>query len=511
MLKQVPFHPWLLVTYHVLFFTSGNLAEIGLWEPLVLLAQLYLLVVVVFSCFYFLIRNSLKAGFCTTLVAVFVFAYGPLIDWRGNLKALTGIFPSADLVLALLGLVSVLGIVVVWRLLKEQALPAVNQILNVILITLVVLPLLNIGQEAWVLSRQKSVNQNTAKPVVQSGQSRELPDIYYILLDAYPRRDTLKRYYGIDNAAFVEALQKRGFLVGEKSCSSYTRTLLSTSSTFNMRYHDDVVAAYGKTLNNYRPYVEQIRSNKVASLLKENGYHYTHIGSWFAALRGNTAADKNISGPAQELSLVVWQSTSLNKIARSFFKKELDYTVQRNHTLFSLNALDAESKKQPASAQPRFVLAHIISPHLPLYFGPNGEDIQDLKNMDYPTQLKGNIDYLNQRMLTVVDAILASKRPAVIIIQGDHGTAKHGKKHPFIGETKEDAPEVLTERMAILSAIYMPPAFHISAAPHAINTFPVVFNQIWGSTFPLLPFKAYYAPPKTPSDFREVTRTVDCY
>ena len=42
-----------------------------------------------------------------------------------------------------------------------------------------------------------------------------LPDIYVVLLDAYPRADTLDNDFGYDNSPFLDGLRAEGFDVAE--------------------------------------------------------------------------------------------------------------------------------------------------------------------------------------------------------------------------------------------------------------------------------------------------------
>ncbi len=48
----------------------------------------------------------------------------------------------------------------------------------------------------------------TATPVVAAS---EMPDIYYIILDAYTRDDILAGAYGLNNRPFLQELEERGF------------------------------------------------------------------------------------------------------------------------------------------------------------------------------------------------------------------------------------------------------------------------------------------------------------
>jgi len=66
-----------------------------------------------------------------------------------------------------------------------------------------------------------------------------LPDIYYIVLDAYTRQDVLRAAYGLDNTPFLEALEERGFYIARCSQSNYARTSLSLGATLNLAYVED--------------------------------------------------------------------------------------------------------------------------------------------------------------------------------------------------------------------------------------------------------------------------------
>jgi len=95
------------------------------------------------------------------------------------------------------------------------------------------------------------------------------------------------------------------------------------------------------------------------------------------------------------------------------------------------------------------------------------------------------VKFANKEMLSVIDMLLMdSKRPPVIIIQGDHGPP------PEISLT-------YSEKMPILNAYYLPgkqaeQMLYPSISP--VNTFRVILNSYFGKNLPLLEDKSYYAP-----------------
>ncbi len=146
--------------------------------------------------------------------------------------------------------------------------------------------------------------------------------------------------------------------------------------------------------------------------------------------------------------------------------------------------------------QPKFVLAHIFSPHPPYIFDQDGNIISqagyDLTGEQWP-DLNGyteQLQFINKKTLQSVDAILKkSKRPTIIIIQGDHGfiTDAQWTKYP----TKEN----VAERANILNAYYFYDGNYSQLYPSIspVNSFRVIFNQYLNQSLPLLADNVYFS------------------
>src|SRR5215216_5356173 len=97
------------------------------------------------------------------------------------------------------------------------------------------------------------------------------PDIYYIVLDGYPRSDMLSELYGYDNSQFVAYLQRKGFVVPGDVHSNYAKTAVSIPSTLNMDY----VGSFAPGLEDSHfwwqmtPFLEHSR---VRTILEQQGY-----------------------------------------------------------------------------------------------------------------------------------------------------------------------------------------------------------------------------------------------
>src|SRR5690606_38291408 len=82
------------------------------------------------------------------------------------------------------------------------------------------------------------VNEEYA--TLSEANSERLPDIYYIILDGYPRSDTLMEYFDYDNNEFDGFLESNGFVVFDDSYTNYSQTALAIPSILNMSYIKDL-------------------------------------------------------------------------------------------------------------------------------------------------------------------------------------------------------------------------------------------------------------------------------
>ena len=107
------------------------------------------------------------------------------------------------------------------------------------------------------------------------------------------------------------------------------------------------------------------------------------------------------------------------------------------------------------------------------------------------------LTYLNTKLQTTVRRIIAdSPRPPVIILQGDHG--------PQLGVSlvSLDATDV-RGRYSIFNAYLFPRggAEKLYDAITPVNSFRVLFNHYFGTSYPLLEDKSYYTSSRYIYDF----------
>jgi hypothetical protein len=115
-------------------------------------------------------------------------------------------------------------------------------------------------------------------------------------------------------------------------------------------------------------------------------------------------------------------------------KQKQGYPAHRERVLFSFDQL-GKVAKQPG---PKFVFAHILSPHPPFVFDAQGRPIQPTRSYsigdgddyrgsweEYRQGYAGQVQFVDQKIEQTIDRIL-SNRQAPIIIQGDHARREPG-------------------------------------------------------------------------------------
>ena len=341
-------------------------------------------------------------------------------------------------------------------------------------------------------------DQNTAKA--------PLRDIYYIILDGMGRADTLQNIYGLDLGPFVADLRATGFHVVDHARSNYAHTVLSFSSFLNLDYLDVVAKAVGEKSGNREALEFLIQHNGLMKLAKRAGYEVVGIGTDYAATYGFDEADVCV---CQQYGPSMFEQAVID--ATPFAAAPIDrWTYGAHHTkvLASLDALDSGIP----SSRRQFVFAHILAPHPPFTFAPDGA----FRQPDRPFSLvdgsdfEGSTDeyvhgyhdqaaFVAERVAHMVHAILGRPGPRpVIVIHADHGPGSRL-------QTNDAARSDLNERLNIFEAYYFPDGrddLYDSITP--VNLARALSNHYLGTTLPRLPDLSYYSTPSHPYEFTNV-------
>jgi hypothetical protein len=354
-----------------------------------------------------------------------------------------------------------------------------NFILNVIMLytTIFHIGYLSIYQiRDSVLAAQTEPNQNTT--FLNPDRNKPLPDVYFIILDKYARSDALSTYYKYDNSEFITELESLGFFVPDCSRSNYAFTVMSLSSQLNMAYVEDLTDA--PSLKTTR---ELIKNNIVHQAFEELGYttftfdmgfswgNMTWFDYYYDQLPSNL--DEWSVDPFTILYMKTTVATFLFEGSSNIGEQITltDFEQKADRTRLILEVLP----EIPYLSGPKFIHAHIISPHPPYLFNPDGSLVPDPEEIDPIVGYKNQLAFIEPRIIDVVSQILRrSKDPPIIIIEGDHG---FGKKY-------------VTSN---LLALYLPDGSATGLDDHMtlVNVFPHIFNTYFGTDIEYLPDISY--------------------
>lgn len=505
MKRNLDLHPILFAMYPFLFLYAQNI-EVSSASQMVMpiIATIFVAV-----CFWglagLLSKDISKGGLITSIGLILFFSYGYFYDFAEYLAGGFSITGGKNKYFVpawgILFLSSVYAIIRTRRILTD-----LRKFLNLLGFFLVLFPMINIGLYEVQSKETGGETAPSAPKKVENSPGSEgsarMPNIYYIILDAYANAEVLKNVFNFDNSEFIDFLKEKGFYVAAESPSNYAMTHLSLPATLNMEYVNYLSDKVGEDSNDRNEPYKLLKNSRVVRFLKSSGYRYVHFSSGWNITVSNPNADIEIDcGRGNEFLWVVIEKTLYYP-----FEQYLNFVGgdARKRILCTFSRLPEMSELK----RPNFIFAHMPIPHGPYLFGPNGEP--NLKGkfdaaQNYGKDKQSYIGYLmfcNKKVKELVEKILAAEKdvPPIIIIQSDHGPAISGDL------THSPSDMVLNERMKVLNALYLPGkegVLYDSISP--VNTFRVVFNAYFGADYDLLKDESYYSTYERPYKFTNVT------
>jgi hypothetical protein len=494
------YHPLLIAAYPVIALLAHNIEEIKVVVALRALALSLLAGILLYAAIRTLLKDRDKAALLTTLMLVLFFSYGHVYNFL-KLAPVGSVSLGRHRLLAPLWLgASVVSILWVKR--TARSLQTWNRLLNLVAIVALVLPIAQIG---LFFGRVLTASAETPAQVNISGlhlpSNQPPPDVYYIILDAYARDDTLKAEFDLEITPFLSQLETMGFYVARCAQSNYVQTQLSLASSLNMDYLQALDPKYSPGQTSRVGMEELIHHSAVRKAFESLGYQIVAFETGFKGTQWEDAdvylspssdvfhAMQIAGGPNGFEVMLLRTSAGLLlsdgvNVLPKFLQPDFDNPrkIHRDLILYDLEQL-SELPDRPGQ---KFVFAHLVIPHPPYVFGPNGEFTDT--DIDYERGYRDQVIYLNKRLLELLPRMIASSpTPPVIILQGDHGS---------IGSKPNT-------RTTIFNAYYLPggsaQALHDDISP--VNTFRVVFNTLFGGNYSLLDDVSYYSVYSTPFEF----------
>jgi hypothetical protein len=350
---------------------------------------------------------------------------------------------------------------------------------------------------------QEYIFTNLRTPIAELTPRENNPDIYYIILDGYARTDVLSDFYDFDNTAFIRYLEEKGFVVPTENHSNYPKTTFSVASTLNMDYIQNIAPGLDETYFWWlmSPLIDY---SQTRIMLEAIGYESVSLGvDW--TITDNQTTDIYYSPSPIKIS--EFENYFLFNTALVFIRPLLDkiayvpssYDAHRELILSNFDTLT----KIPYLEGEHFTFVHFLSPHPPFVFDENGNEIDpnivfslndddDYNSIEqsresYRQGYRGQVPFINKKLMVLIDDILASSEtPPIIILQADHGSGM------FV-DFSSAKNTCLHERFSPFAAYYLPDIDHnpIPSDITPVNLFRIVFNEYFDADLPLLN-NAYY-------------------
>ncbi len=503
--RPIPFHPLLFVVYPALFLYSQNLGEVGPSEVVGPLVVLGLVALAALAGLSLVFGDPRRAAIVVSVFAIGMLTYG-FVD---TALAIPGWLQQ------IVWIVLMVGSVLVAIRIKDR-LPTLTTALNGVSAVLVGLTLIAIVPHAAATVGGVSPGTSPAPsagtaPTRGSTAGAKPRDIYWIVLDRYGSSRALDVGFKIVDNDFYGWLAEHGFAVNADSHANYVKTSLSMASTLRMDFLDDIATRMGKDSDDHQPVFDVFQDPPAGRFLKDRGYRYIHIGSYYSPTRSSKLADENLHvSSASDFAAALYDYSALPAISRRLGLTDSAPLRERHraNALFDFDTLE-HVRAEPG---PKFVMAHVLMPHPPYVFKSDGTFVADESTPGGAT-FASQLAYTNARMKALLEPLLAlpeADRP-IIVVQADEGPYPTRYARDTIGFDWSTATAAeLETKYGILNAMYLPglPAGKTLPYPtiSSVNTFRLLFDDYFDANLPLLPDRSFTSRGKfRPYDMTEIT------
>ena len=526
------FHPFLIAFFPIIAVYSVNIGLIQLeqfiFPTLIIVGGAFLF----FLCLKYVLKNAKKAALIVTLAFIIFFSFGHVYNMLNQVSIGDIDLGSNRILLPIFVISFGIGSFLIVR--TKRTLDNATSIVNTISVVFITVIIAMVGIEAF--GCDECLIQQTYSLGIFSNQimdstlyfeehsfsvseSDSLPNVYYIILDGYPRNDVLKKHLDFDNNEFINFLKQREFYVAENSYSNYSLSSTSIPATMNMNYINFLADELGEDSRSYDPLLGKdfglYADNQVIKNFKSMGYKVAKIGSVPMYLHEIPLADLSLCYK----SIHLMDNRLFDTVARTsmigYFIERWSEDMQRQ---IILSAFEELPKISSYYEEPVFAWSHIMIPHFPLIFGADGEPVtpgESLLVMNNPHLFEGTdsswnikqqflqqLQFANKKSIKLIDKILENEKQSIIIIQSDHGSA-------FDVDLDDPTDDDVHQRLSNINAIYFPdekPREILMNDQTNVNTFRIVFNSYFGSDYDILEDKIYWNLSfKKPFWFKDVT------
>ena len=509
--KFIILHPILIALFPVFLVYYQNIHLLlldGLILPILFILSI---AIALWYVIKIILKNTIKSALLSSFYTFLFFSYGHIfIIIQSNLAA--EFFISVHVIL----LVSYTVFVVIgtyYVVKTNRRLNNLTTIANAMSITALVFVFFSIG----IYNFENTYNNfqvEDSNPIVLGNDFKKTPDIYYIVMDEYAPLRTLEKFYDYDNSDFIKFLEEKGFYVPKNSHSNYAQTSTSLASSLNMKYLNYLSDIVGNESKDHGILYQMLDNNLVMRIFKSAGYQVYNISSGAWNTGNLNIADEHLCSKNENMDFRTLYQLKQTSILRSFdifIKEPTSRIFHQEHRDRILCQFDEVVKIKQKTEKPVFVFMHVLSPHDPFVFGPNGEEVDYKYTFGPTTEMAGLVSseeikayrdqviYLSKILQQTIDKLTEnSDNPPIIILQSDTG--------PDISfaDTKE---EQYIGRMSIFNAYYFPnekyDLLYHDITP--VNSFRVVFDSQFQTNNGLLKDKLFFSTYEKLYAFTEIT------
>ncbi|MFQ5872425.1 MAG: hypothetical protein ACE5JL_01290 [Dehalococcoidia bacterium] len=517
-MNKVILHPFLLGAFPILFLFAHNARQFSLDVVAMPIAMSWLIALLGITVLGIILRDLRKAALVVSLFLLLFFSYGHIYNVLADTRlVLFGVSIGAhELLFPVFGSILLVSSYVLLKL--GANLGKATGGFNVVAGFLVSISVVNIAVAGFSAEKwsQSTITSPTggANPQVKIGPDGR-PDIYYIVLDGYGRADILEDLYDFDNSEWLSYLEEKGFYIANDSRANYSQTALALASSLNGAYLDELIGRMHGTSEDRKPLMGLIKNNFASEFLRELGYTHVAFASGYEVTEIENANIYRSPGWfSDEFLSAVFSTTPVPAVVGKIADLS-PYDLHRRRIMYILDHLP----DRIGDDGPQFIFAHVVAPHPPFVFGPNGEELNPrisyieqgdgdhlirtggITRGEYIRRYRDQLKFINEKLVETIDRIVEnSPRRPIIILQADHGPGSL-----LVQESVERT--YLKERLTILNALLLPgvEGSELYDGISPVNTFRIIFNLYFGTQYELLEDRSYFSAWTRPYEFIDVT------
>lgn len=459
-MKNFIIFPFLLAFFPSWVIILKNYDEL-IFQDIIISLSIISISVIAWIVITKIIKNRNKAALITGVGVGFFFYFGYIQDWLGGITIFS--FPiNKTSVLVPISII-IFIITTIYFVKSRNNFKSAVKIANVLTITLVLVMLLQV--------------------VIPSAYA-EKPNVYHIVLDEYTDNEILLKKFNYDNEKFLKFLNENGFYVPNKSFSTWESTLGELASILNMDYQqlsERNAVMRGLISDSFEP----LNNNKVMSIFSNQNYSIIETNSMLRWEDFSNVDTKLCYGGHINSEFL---DQVLGKSIIRYFLAQYHNDVRRDIIKCTFNEL---SEITTQNSGPKYVFSHIVIPHPPFLFGPNGEnvrpdhrEISGLQSWENTQGYVNQLIYATNQVSVVIKNIVKNDPNAIIILQGDTGT------FTGIDDVSERRMKDIYQAHSILYAIRIPDVNNLeNVIP--VNTYRIIFNNYFNMNYEYLEQRNY--------------------